>query len=102
MLIVGVRQGKFEFRFEDERFNRTFAPTREGLRQMALALEALGSPDSVMCSSSVDFCHEDGMPVGFNANEFVGVAISLAREDLIESMGDADIAPIVNRVVLDH
>ena len=101
-MVVGVCEGRFEFRFEDEGRNQTFEPTRQGLREMALALQALGSPESVMCSSSVDFPQEDGMPQGFDAGAFVGVAVALAMENLVEQMGATDIAPVVAKVVLEH
>jgi hypothetical protein len=101
-LVVAVSEGAFEFRFEDSSKNETFSPTRDGLRRMALALEELGAPESVLCSSSVDFPEDDGMPADFPAGEFVGVAVSLAREGLIAEMDSEDIRPHVARVVLEH
>jgi len=100
-MFVTVKQGEFEVRGDDDFEGNRFAPTREGLRGMAIYFAERNAPESVMCSSSCDFPEEDGMPEGFDAREFIGIAIALAKEDLIDEMESEDVAPHVARVVLE-
>ena len=104
---VTVECGEFSISFEGvtgflNSEDSKFAPTRDGLRAMARAFEAAGCPETVMCSSSCDFPEEDGMPKGFDARGFVGLAISLAREGLIDNMDEDWLQDHILPVVLEH
>lgn len=86
MLILDVCDGKVMAwsPSSDQNPAGTFEPTVEGRSALATFLRDRGVTQDVMCSSSVDFPGEYGLP-GFDARTFISEALSEAAATALRS-----------------
>lgn len=89
---------------------RTFSLDANGKVALAETLKEWDGIESVMCSSSVDFAEEYGVPEDVDVRDFIGKAQLLAAgpsklyftveqlEEVIQRLRDGDVEAVVERI----